>query len=183
MSCKAEVVCVGIIVMLAIILPIFILYGDGLEATDAKRNNLFITVLVPLFMTIIGCLTIFYIVPLILEICESGEYFKCLLIPIIVVLAVSIPVGWIYGLSFEGIPDSCATLNECQSYCSGKSEVYRANLTNIHNVKLVISQDKEIECGTWPCICPSYHNHTNTDNKNISSTLGTFNSEDVQTSL
>ncbi len=55
--CKGETICVGIIVIIltASILPIFILYGDGLEVTTAKRNTLLVTFLVPLGAMVIGC--------------------------------------------------------------------------------------------------------------------------------
>ena len=44
----------------ASILPIFILYGDDLESTIAKRDNLLIAFLVPC-ITIVGCYLIYVI--------------------------------------------------------------------------------------------------------------------------
>ncbi len=156
MSCKALVVCVGVLILLIIssILPIFILYGDGLEATTAKRDNLLIAVLVPLLMTSFGSYIIF-------KLCANEDY-KYSTCTFIVVLAVSVPVGWIFGLSFAMIPDSCATLEECTSYCAGKREVYQANLKDSQNVKLVILHGKKIECGTCTCAYPNHTgDHTN----------------------
>ncbi len=149
------------ILLLASILPIIIIYSDGLETTTAKKNNILIAVLVPLCMLIIG----FFF--LMLQLCDEGcgKYTcsvglgnLCLLITI---LAVSIPTGCIYGMSFKEIPNSCATLQECASYCSGIARVYQANLTDVKSVKLMIFHFEHIECGTCSCLCPSDHIHKN----------------------
>ncbi len=142
----------------ASLILIFILYGDGLEATTAKRDNLLIAVLVPLFMISVGSIVIF-------RNCVNEDYkYSPDAIVVLVVLAVSVPVGTIYGLSYAAIPDSCATLEECVSYCAGKREVYQAYLKDSQNVKLVISQDKVIECGSCTCSYPNHNRGANTTN-------------------
>ena len=69
------------------------------------------------------------------------------LICIVVILPVSIPVGYVYGLSFARIPHQCAYLDECNYYCMGIRNEYHANLTDVQQVKFVITHREEYECG------------------------------------
>ncbi len=140
------------ILISASILPIFFLYGNGLEATSAKRDDLLIAFLVPFCMTIVGC---YFIYGTCVD--EDNEGCVCTsFIIFIIVLAVSIPVGYVYGLSFARIPDHCASMNECNSYCMKIRNDYHANLTDIQHVKFVITNKREHECGNCKCLCPSY---------------------------
>ncbi len=143
-----------LILLLACSLPILIKYSDGLEATNAKRNNLMVASLVPLGMTIIG----FYLATFTIKKCISLEkteetnnnWCRIIFVIIVIVLGISIPVGIVFGKRFASIPDSCATQHECQSYCTDRNVTFTGNLTNIQYVDAI---DGNFSCGTCYCIC------------------------------
>ncbi len=126
-------------------------YSDGLEATNAKRNNLAIAFLVPVAMAMIWWVVMKVFCT---RNCETSRDREChimtALVTTIIVLTISLPVGLAYKNKFESIPASCSTENECMSHCSERNETYKGNLTNIQQVDAVRSN---FTCGTCTCIC------------------------------
>ena len=148
---SAGVAALVFILSILCIIPIVIIYSDGLEATNAKRNSLLLVVLVTVLGTIIGggisCL-----------LCTEPAKVKKIggACTLIIVLGVVIPIGCIYGLTFTGIPNSCASLEECDSYCTSISEDYEPKLVDAKKIKLMILNEEEHYCGKCTCAC-DYH--------------------------
>ena len=165
-SCKHVGVSIGtiLLLLLACSLPIVLIYSDGLEATNIKRNNLLVAALIPLLMVIIG-LSVGIWVP---KIGHHQKWNTCqkfwwgaIVVVVIIVLAISVPVGVVFGKRFASIPASCATRDECNSHCTDRNEHFhlRSSINDIQYVTLTYlggSENSEYVCGKCLCICPQY---------------------------